>query len=103
MRRDYPIHVKSSQMNTKTATIEYPAGLPQALKQSDAAFSQEIKFAAAAKLFELGRVSSGIAAQIAGVSRADFLNRVREIGVPAINLRDEEIEREIAAARRLSP
>jgi predicted HTH domain antitoxin len=89
-------------MVKKTATVEYPAGLPQALKQSDSAFEKEIKFVAAAKLFELGRISSGIAAQIAEMSRADFLNRLAEIGVPAINLRDEEIDHEIEAARRLS-
>lgn len=89
-------------MVKKSATVEYPAGLPQSLKQSDSAFEKEIKLVVAAKLFELGRISSGVAAPIAELSRADFLNRLAEIGVPAINLRDEVIDHEIEAARRLS-
>src|SRR3972149_72783 len=59
----------------ETASVQYPEGLPQALKTSDEAFQRELGFLAAAKLFELGRISSGVAAQIAGVSRVEFLRR----------------------------
>jgi Uncharacterised protein family (UPF0175) len=56
----------------------------------------------AAKLFELGRLSSGKAAQLAGMDRVGFLYELNRIGVPAINLRDEEVEAEILAARDLA-
>jgi predicted HTH domain antitoxin len=87
---------------TKSTTVTYPEGLPQLLKMSDAEFGQELGFLAAAKLYELGKLSAGKAAHLAGMSRLTFLGRLADVGVPAINLRDEEIEAEIEAARDLS-
>jgi len=71
------------------------------LKMSDATFVDELCFMTAAKLYELGRISSGQAAKLSGLERVQFLNRLAQIGVPAINLRDEEIDTEIQAARDL--
>jgi predicted HTH domain antitoxin len=88
--------------DTKQAVISYPSGLPQLLKLSDGEFVWELRFLAAAKLFELGRLSSGKAARLAEMSRASFLHQLERIGVPAINLRDEEIDAEIRAARELA-
>ncbi|MES1244976.1 MAG: UPF0175 family protein [Acidobacteriota bacterium] len=88
--------------DTKQAVISYPAGLPQLLKLSDGEFAAELRFLAAAKLFELGRLSSGKAARLAEMSRVSFLRQLERIGVPAINLRDEEIDSEIQAARELA-
>jgi predicted HTH domain antitoxin len=83
----------------KQSTVTYPQGIPQILKMSDAEFAEELCFLAAAKLYELGRLSSGKAAGLAGMARVEFLHALARIGVPAINLRDEEIEWEICAAR----
>jgi predicted HTH domain antitoxin len=46
-------------------------------------------------LFELGRVSSGKAAQICGMNRVDFLFAVGRLGVPVVDLDDREMEREL--------
>ena len=86
----------------KEAVVTYPEGVPQILKMSDAEFAEALRFLAAAKLYELGRLSSGKAAELAGMERVEFLHSLAEIGVPAINLRDEEIEAEIRAARELA-
>jgi predicted HTH domain antitoxin len=86
----------------KEATITYPQGVPQSLKMSDAEFAGEVQFLAAVKLYELGRLSSGKAAELAGMGRVDFLRSLAGVGVPAINLRDEEIDLEVAAARELA-
>jgi predicted HTH domain antitoxin len=87
---------------TKQAVIPYPAGLPQMLKLSDSEFARELRFLAAAKLYELGRLSSGKAARLAGLERVAFLHELGRIGVPAINLREEEAEAEVQAARDLA-
>lgn len=86
----------------KQATIHYPDGLPQTLKLSDQQFGEELGFLAAAKLYELGRVTAGQAADLAGLPRLVFLGRLDQIRVPAINLRDEEIDAEIRAALELA-
>jgi len=89
-------------ISMKQAVISYPAGLPQALKLSDREFAEEIRFLAAAKLYELGRLSAGKAAHLAEMDRLSFLHELGRIGVPAINLREEEVEAEIQAARDLA-
>lgn len=87
---------------TKQAVVEYPSGLPQLLKLSDLEFARELSFLAAAKLYEMGRLSSGKAARLAGMDRVSFLRELERIGVSAINLRDEQVEAEIRAARELA-
>jgi predicted HTH domain antitoxin len=68
---------------------------------SDQEFVEELRFLASAKLFELGRLSSGKVARLAGMDRVEFLQRLGQIGVPAINLADEEVEAEVEAAKAL--
>lgn len=91
-------------MNTglKEAVVTYPDGFPQMLKMSDQEFVEELRFLGAAKLYELGRLSSGKAARLANMDRVVFLSHLAQIGVAAINLRDEEIEAEIRTARELT-
>ena len=84
------------------AVVTYPEGVPQLLKMSDSEFAKELAFLAAAKLYELGRLSSGKAAQLAGMERLEFLFALERVGVPAINLRDKEIDLEIEAAEELA-
>ncbi len=84
------------------AVISLPSNLAAALKLTERELGRELAFLAAAKLFELGRCTASQAAQLAGLDRWLFLSRLATIGVPAINLRDEEIDEEIAAARALA-
>ncbi len=84
------------------AVIPYPDGLARVLRLSEKEFCAELVFMAAAKLYELGRLSAGQAARLAGIDRVAFLSRLSQIGVPVINLRDEEIGAEIEAARELA-
>ena len=66
----------------KQAVISYPAGLPQMLKLSDSEFARKVRFLAAAKLYELGRLSSGMAARLAGLERVAFFMSSAESAFP---------------------
>ncbi len=59
------------------------------LRLSEHKSTRALVFIAAAKLYELGRLTSGQAARLAGIDRRGFLARQSQIGLPAINLRDE--------------
>lgn len=84
------------------AVIPYPDGFAQVLRLSEGEFRAELSFMAAAKLYELGRLTSGQAARLAAMERVGFLTRLSQIGVPAINLGAEEADAEIEAAHELA-
>jgi predicted HTH domain antitoxin len=65
-----------------------------ALKVSADEASELLRLAAAVKLFELGRLSSGAAAHLAGVPRVVFLARLAEFGVDTFRLTEEQLQRE---------
>ena len=56
-----------------TLTIEYPDEILVSLQETKDDFSHELKKAAAVKLYELGKLSSGKAARLAGMDRICFL------------------------------
>lgn len=71
--------------------IDYPRLLPDALQQTRGEFEQEAKMAMAVKLFEMKRLSSGIAAKLAGMDRVTFLLSLHEYGVAMIDLEEDEL------------
>ena len=75
-------------------TIEIPENVLIATGQSREEFIREAKILLAVKLFELGRLSSGKAAQLCGMGRVDFLFTVSRMGIPVADLDEEEMKRE---------
>ncbi|MEH2144578.1 UPF0175 family protein [Nostoc sp.] len=78
--------------------IDYPETLPDALQQTREQFEQEAKMAMAVKLFEMKRISSGLAAQLAGINRVTFLLNLHRYGVAMIDLTEEELLSDLANA-----
>jgi predicted HTH domain antitoxin len=72
-------------------TIDYPENFPDAIGKTREQFEQEAKWAMAIKLFEIKRLSSGMAASLIGVDRVTFLLKLNDYGVPAIDLSEEEL------------
>jgi predicted HTH domain antitoxin len=79
-------------------TLNVPDDLDLALNVDPSTLSRELLFAAAVKLFELGKISSGKAAELAGLSKPLFLARLIEVGVSASTLNGKDIAEDIANA-----
>ena len=78
--------------------VEVPQGLPDAIHCTPQEFTREAKMAMAAKLYEMRRLSSGMAAALAGVGRIEFLLELNRYGVSIIDLDQEELEGDVANA-----
>ena len=60
-------------MTTRQIVLDIPEKILLAEKADESSFARELRILAAVKLYELGRLSSGRAAELAGMSRVEFL------------------------------
>lgn len=72
-------------------TIEIPEGVLSALRKEPAAFAKELRLVAAVKWYELRQVSQARAAEIAGLSRAEFLAALGRYGVSPFQYDADEV------------
>ncbi|MBE9033479.1 UPF0175 family protein [filamentous cyanobacterium LEGE 11480] len=77
-------------------TISYPESLLDVIGSSQAQFEQEAKWAMAIKLFEMKRLSSGMAADLIGVDRVTFLLKLADYRIPMIDLTETELLSDLA-------
>lgn len=75
-------------------TITIPDNAAELLDVAPDAVSDEVRMIVAARLFDMGRVSSGAAANLAGISRVEFLHRLGDYGVSVFNITEEELRNE---------
>ena len=60
-------------MGTRQIITDIPEKILLAERTDEATFARELPILAAVKLYELGRLSSGRAAELAGMPRVEFL------------------------------
>jgi predicted HTH domain antitoxin len=78
-------------------TLEYPDDLELAVQTTPEELQAQIRLMAALKMFELGKLSSGKAAELAGMSRMEFFEKCGRYRVSLFNYPPEELEAEMQA------
>jgi len=75
-------------------TIELPENAFSALRSTPEKFVREMRLASAVKWYEMGLVSQGKAAELAGVSRQEFLQSLARFNVSPFQETAEELAEE---------
>lgn len=79
-----------------TISIELPDSVFSALRKTPDEFVQEMRIAAAVKWYELGQISQNKAAEVAGLTRADFIQALSRYQVSFLQYTPEELTEELA-------
>ncbi len=89
--KEKTVVVLGGEMTTYSLTVTYPDDLLLSLKKSREEFENEARLLMAVKLYELGQVSTGTAAQLAGMSRVAFILALARFGLSPIGLEPGEL------------
>lgn len=79
-----------------TLAVELPESVFSALRRSPQEFVQEMRLAAAVKWYELGQLSQGKAAEVAGLTRAEFIAALARFQVSPFQYTAEELAEDLA-------
>jgi predicted HTH domain antitoxin len=83
---------------TVALRFDMPESALAAVKKSPVEFADELRLAAAVKWYEMGIVSQEKAAEIAGVTRAEFIFSLTRFRVTPFQYSVEDIENELRHA-----
>ena len=81
-------------MTTRRISVDVPQSVLLTEKTDERAFARELRILAAVKLYELGRLSSGRAAELAGMPRVEFLLTLERYKVFPLETELSDLERE---------
>ena len=80
----------------KTVSIQLPETAFSALRKDPQELAREMRIVAAVKWYDLGEISQGQAAEIAGLNRAEFINILSRYKVSPFQYSVAEVMEEIA-------
>jgi predicted HTH domain antitoxin len=78
-----------------TVTFDVPEGALSALRLSPTEFVKEMRVAAALLWYSRGEISQSKGAEIAGTSRAEFIDELAHRRIPVAQVTPEELKEEI--------
>jgi len=81
-----------------TLIMELPETVFSALHADPKEFTRQMRIAAAIKWYELGRISQNKGAEIAGLSRSEFIDALSEASVSPLQISPEQLREELADA-----
>ncbi|MBL7213563.1 MAG: UPF0175 family protein [Desulfobacteraceae bacterium] len=81
-----------------TLTMELPETVFSALHADPKEFTRQMRIAAAIKWYELGKLSQNKSAEIAGLSRAEFIDALSEAKVSPLQITPQQLRDELADA-----
>jgi predicted HTH domain antitoxin len=84
--------------NMSQIILEIPDRSWEAFSDSPESAGKELRLAAAMKLYEIGRLTSGTAAELAGVERVEFLTKLHSYGIPTFRQTEEELRKDVESA-----
>lgn len=78
-------------------TIHVPQNIRVMLNRTPEELGRDLRLYAALMLFQLGKLSSGAAAEMAGIPRVMFLDLCADYNIPISQITPEELQREVAS------
>jgi predicted HTH domain antitoxin len=92
-----PATRKAGDVVEETLTIQLPGEIRQMLNRTPEELARDVRLYSALILFRLGKLSSGAAAEMAGLPRVVFLDLCAEYDIPVTQITGEDLRRELAS------
>jgi predicted HTH domain antitoxin len=81
----------------KAIHVKYPESLASTLRLNTKDFEREMRMSSLVKLYEMGKISSGTAAKVLGISRIEFLDHLDKYKVSLFGFSSlDEVNEDIA-------
>ena len=81
----------------ETITVQVPGEIREMLNRTPEEMARDMRLYTALMLFQLGKLSSGAAAEMAGLPRVLFLDLCAEYDIPVSQITGDDLRRELSS------
>ena len=81
-----------------TLTIDLPESVFAAIQADPKEFTRQMRIVAAIKWYEMGKISQNKGAEIAGLSRSEFIDALSDASVSALQITPQQLKEELSDA-----
>jgi predicted HTH domain antitoxin len=79
----------------QSIVMSLPDDLAASIEMTPEELASQVRLMAALKMFELGKISTGKAAELAGLTKVDFIEACGRYHVSMFNYKPEDVEAEL--------